>query len=69
MMMFVTAPIAIPILVLQFTHSAIATDIAGADNITQLVSPSFMSGSLLAIAAVLGWCFMPMIDYKATDGT
>ena len=50
------AAIAIPILVLQFTHSVIATGIAGAD------------GSLLAIIAASGWYFMPLLDCTRAIG-
>jgi len=38
------AAVAIPILVLQFTHSAIATGIAGAGNIVPIVLSAFVGG-------------------------
>jgi MFS family permease len=38
------AAVAIPILVLQFTHSAIATGIAGAGNIIPIVLSAFVGG-------------------------
>ncbi|MBD3886356.1 MFS transporter [Phormidium tenue FACHB-886] len=41
------AAIAIPILVLQFTHSAIATGIAGAGNIIPVVLAAFIGGRLI----------------------
>jgi MFS family permease len=41
------ATIAIPILVLQFTHSAIATGIAGAGNIIPIVLAAFIGGRLI----------------------
>ncbi len=41
------AAIAIPILVLQFTHSAIATGIAGAGNIIPIVLAAFVGGKAI----------------------
>lgn len=41
------AAIAIPILVLQFTHSAIATSIAGAGNIIPIVLAAFVGGKAI----------------------
>ena len=41
------AAVAIPILVLQFTHSAIATSIAGAGNILPIVLAAFVGGKAI----------------------
>lgn len=41
------AAVAIPILVLQFTHSAIATGIAGAGNIIPIVLAAFVGGKAI----------------------
>jgi MFS family permease len=41
------AAVAIPILVLQFTHSAIATGIAGAGNLIPIILAAFIGGSAI----------------------